>query len=422
MSSSDPFIVVSCYNDFESLAHRPKGTPASHSLYVYHMDIHDGTMTLLTVDAQSKNPAFSRYNSETKMLYTCTEFLKKNGELYAFKVNPDTGALTLASVQDAKGTSTCYITFDKEKKNMCLVNYWDSSLTTLPMAKDGTVGPAIATHVSERSRETVASATKHVDHSKNDENAIKERQLDPHFHALVFDPLYGNVAYVPDLGMDVIRQFCYDRETGKLLPVGTFPSGPGTCAPHGPRYLDFHKTLPIAYVINELSSVVTVFRVDQRALREVALGKGSVKKPTLVQVQSTSTLPTAFPRSLNTCGRITVHPSGWFVVVSNRGHDSLSVFKVRQDGAAAGTLCTVNFTHTRGETPRHFAFDSSGQWLIVANQDADNVSVFEFHFSTGTLKYTGHQYKIKSPNFVCVCNPRRDIRAQINGSLRVSSS
>eukprot|EP00940_MAST-03C_sp_MAST-3C-sp2_P003596 g3596.t1 len=247
------------------------------------MNIHDGTMTLLTVDAQSKNPAFSRYNSKTKMLYTCTEFLKKNGELYAFKVNPDTGALTLASVQDAQGTSTCYITFDKEKKNMCLVNYWDSSLTTLPMAKDGTVGPAIATHVSERSRETVACATKHVDHAKNDEKAIKERQMDPHFHALVFDPYYGIVAYVPDLGMDVIRQFCYDPETGKLSPVGTFPSGPGTCSPHGPRYLEFHKTLPIAYVINELSSVVTVFRVDQRALKDVAMGKGGVKRPTLVQ-------------------------------------------------------------------------------------------------------------------------------------------
>ena len=323
--------------------------------------------------------------------------------MYAYELDTKTGAITLKSVQDAKGTSTCYIEFDKAKRKMCLVNYWDSSLTTLPMMKDGSVGPAISTFVSERSRKTVASASDHVDHAKNDSKSIMERQMDPHFHALVFDKVYGNVAYVPDLGMDVIRQFWYDKESGSIVPVGVFPSGPGTCGPHGPRYMEFHKALPIAYVINELSSVVTVFRVDQAALRDVALGGGNVKKPTLVQVQSTSTLPSAFPRSLNTCGRITVHPSGWFVVVSNRGHDSLTVFKVRKDGPSAGTLCSVTFTHTRGETPRHFAFDSSGQWLIVANQDANNVSVFEFQFSTGMLKYTGNQYRINSPNFVCVC-------------------
>lgn len=326
------------------------------------------------------------------------------GELFAYKLNPRTGAVTLLSVQDAKGTSTCYIEFDRDKKNMCLVNYWDSSLTTLPMLANGSVAPAISTLESERSRKTVVSASKHVDHAKNDLDSIKERQLDPHFHALVFDRIYGKVAFVPDLGMDVIRQFYYDKRKGSLVPVGTLPSGPGTCSPHGPRYMEFHRTLPIAYVINELSSIVTVFRVDQKALREVAKGEGSVKKPTLVQVQSTSTLPAAFPRSLNTCGRITVHPSGWFVVVSNRGHDSLSVFRVQKDGVEAGTLSSVCFTHTRGQTPRHFSFDSSGQWLVVANQDADNVTVFEFQFATGSLKYTGNQYCVYSPNFVCMCD------------------
>ena len=196
----------------------------------------------------------------------------------------------------------------------------------------------------------------------------------------------------------------YDPEKGSLTPVGKFPSGPDTCSPHGPRYLEFHQTLPICYVINELSSVVSAFRVDQAALKEVANGGGKVSKPTLVPLQNTSTLPAAYPRSLNTCGRICVHPSGWFVVVSNRGHDSLSIFKIVQGGEAAGTLCSVSFTHTRGETPRHFCFDRSGQWLLVANQDADNVSVFEFQLSTGRLKFTGNQYKIPSPNFVCLCD------------------
>ena len=400
----DTLVCVSCYNDFVSLAHKPRGTPAKQSLYCYHLDIHDGSLTLLSVNDQATNPAFSRYDARTRTLYTCTEFCEKNGELYSFKMDGETGAMTLMSKQCAKGTSTCYITFDKARKKMLLVNYWDSSLTTLPLSKDGSAGPSIFQLSSERSRKTHADALKHVDHASNSKDAIKERQMDPHFHALVFDPVMGAIAYVPDLGMDVIRQFLYDPEKGSLVAVGKFPSGPGTCSPHGPRYLEFHRTLPICYVINELSSVVSVFRIDQQAMKEVASGKGKVTKPTLVPIQNTSTLPAAFPRKLNTCGRICVHPSGWFVVVSNRGHDSLSIFKVVQNGEAAGTLCSVSFTHTRGQTPRHFAFDRSGQWLLVANQDADNVSIFEFQFSTGRMKYTGNTYSIPSPNFVCMCS------------------
>ena len=101
----DTLVCVSCYNDFESLAHKPRGTPAKRSLYCYHLDIHDGSLTLLSVDAQSKNPAFSRYNSKTKTLYTCTEYLEKDGELYSYRMDPETGGLTLLSKQSAKGMS-----------------------------------------------------------------------------------------------------------------------------------------------------------------------------------------------------------------------------------------------------------------------------------------------------------------------------
>ena len=101
----DTLVCVSCYNDFDSLAHKPRGTPAKQSLYCYHLDIHDGSLTLLSVDAQSKNPAFSRYNSKTKTLYTCTEYLEKDGDLYSYRMDPETGGLTLLSKQSAKGTS-----------------------------------------------------------------------------------------------------------------------------------------------------------------------------------------------------------------------------------------------------------------------------------------------------------------------------
>lgn len=139
------------------------------------------------------------------------------------------------------------------------------------------------------------------------------------------------------------------------------------------------------------------------------------------------------------CGRICVHQSGRFVIVSNRGHESLTIFRVQQGYGSnktkslRGTLSQIGFFHTRGETPRHFQFDHSGQFLIVANQDSDTIAIFTFNLTSGEINYTGNavscsvyfytegrcflffhsllpivtldiqQYHIPSPNFVCCC-------------------
>ena len=124
---------------------------------------------------------------------------------------------------------------------------------------------------------------------------------------------------------------------------------------------------------------------------------------TMKMIQNIATIPSAFPLELNTCGRICSHPSGRFVIVSNRGHESISILKVSSSKGRAGTLSQVGFFHTFGFTPRHFQFDQSGQFLIVANQDSDCVNIFSFNLSTGELKFTGNKYHCPSPNFVqCV--------------------
>ena len=90
-------------------------------------------------------------------------------------------------------------------------------------------------------------------------------------------------------------------------------------------------------------------------------------------------------------------------MVSNRGHQSIAVYKVHQKGGHRGELTCVGYFHTRGETPRHFQFDASGQYLLVANQDTDSLAVFNFNLSSGEIKYTGNEYRVPSPNFVCNC-------------------
>jgi 6-phosphogluconolactonase len=153
-----------------------------------------------------------------------------------------------------------------------------------------------------------------------------------------------------------------------------------------------------------------VFSVDRQLLQEINLAAENDEpmerfkgRTTLTLIQSIKTVPAAFCTTMNTCGRICVHKIGRFVIVSNRGHESIAIFRVRSKGPARGQLGLVGYYHTRGETPRHFQFDSSGQFLIVANQDTDSVAVFAFNLSSGELKYTGHEYRVPSPNFICSC-------------------
>jgi 6-phosphogluconolactonase len=242
------------------------------------------------------------------------------------------------------------------------------------------------------------------------------RQADPHSHALVLDPFVGCVAYVPDLGKDLIREFYYNRADGKIdFEFNKLPSGLSSGMPDGPRYLHFHPKYNIAYVVNELSSTIAVFEVDKALLQEMnqaSMANSDMSEfrglSTLKLIQSIKTIPSAFPTKMNTCGRICVHKSGRFVVVSNRGHQSIAIYRVSTKGNKRGELATVGYFHTRGETPRHFQFDASGQYLLVANQDSDSIAVFNFNLSSGEIKYTGNEYRVPSPNFICCCPMYQD--------------
>jgi 6-phosphogluconolactonase (cycloisomerase 2 family) len=117
----------------------------------------------------------------------------------------------------AAGTSTCYLTIDRERKHVLAVNYWNSAVGVLPMTPSGALSDIEHVHKPPKS----VVATSRDDHLKN-------RQLEPHAHALVLDPILGRVAYVPDLGLDVVRQMVYDQQTGSLTPAGEIATSDGT--------------------------------------------------------------------------------------------------------------------------------------------------------------------------------------------------
>jgi len=440
-------------------AHGPRGAEAKHPIYIYKFCPSDGSMVLLNVSTgaqESKNdtstplinPAFTRFNPRINVVYTCTEDVLNNGVIVAYKIN-EQGALQHIGSVDAGGTSTCYITIDSSETHLIATNYWNSTLTVIPICYEtgAFLGPIQSTYdpkgtIGSSTTKMQAAAKIHggVNHSNNDASTIQERQKDPHSHALVLDPFKGCIAYVPDLGKDLIRELYYDRRKGKIVSqVNVLPSGLSAAGnsntnskPDGPRYIEFHPKYDIAYVVNELSCTISVFSVDRAAIDALSkidavddtkLASFTNAAPTLKLIQSIKTVPDAFPTSMNTCGRVTVHPSGNFVIVSNRGHESIAIFRVcPRKGSTQGHLRNVGFFHTYGETPRHFQFDASGQYLIVANQDSNSIAVFSFNLSSGEIKFTGNKYRVPSPNFVCNCIVQDDTAMSGDVGVSVSAS
>jgi 6-phosphogluconolactonase (cycloisomerase 2 family) len=111
--------------------------------------------------------------------------------------------------------------------------------------------------------------------------------------------------------------------------------------------------------------------------------------------QTISTLPAGFAGT-NFCSEILVSAHGRFVYAGNRLHDSIGFFSIGRDG----TLTYVADEWTRGDYPRSFNFDPTGQFLYSCNQRGDNVTVFRVDRKTGALNFTGHSAPVGNPSSI----------------------
>jgi 6-phosphogluconolactonase len=224
--------------------------------------------------------------------------------------------------------------------------------------------------------EPAASVIQHHGKSVNE-----KRQAGPHAHSFNVDPT-NHFAVAADLGIDQILIYRLDPAKGSITPNST--SSTATPPGGGPRHLAFHPNGKYAYVNNELTSSVNALTWD-------------AKQGNFEVIQTISTLPTNELDLGNTTAEVLVHPTGQFVYVSNRGNDSIAVFKV---DPSSGKLAVVGHTKTGGKTPRNFGIDPTGSFLLAANQDTDTVVVFAIQPETGELKATGSTVSISMP--VCV--------------------
>lgn len=337
----------------------------SEGIYVYNLQMQTGELKLLHSIGGIENPSFLAIDSKRHFLYSIHELNnyqgKRTGAVRSFKIDPKTWELQLLSEQPSFGEHPCYVAVDKTDNYVLLANYTSGSISMFP--------------VQEGVLQAASDTAQHVGSGPNE-----RRQTGPHAHSINVSP-DGRFAFAADLGIDKIMIYKLDLEDGTLIPND--PPFVATAPGAGPRHFAFHPDGTFAYVINELNSTITAYRYDAQHGR-------------LSDLQTVGTLPDDFSGN-NTCADTHVSPNGRFLYGSNRGHDSLVIFRIHPD---SGELQLVGHESTRGQTPRNFAIDPTGTFLLAANQDSDSIVVFRINRETGELQFTGHEAKASMP--VCI--------------------
>lgn len=328
-------------------------------LSVYGIDAASGRWSRVQLLSSVMNPGYLALDPLRPVLYVAQPV---TNVVSAFAIDDRSGELTLINSQPSGGDDPSHLAIDPTGKFLVAANYVAGTVEVLPVNSDGSLGAPT----------DLAATTGEL-------GPHRTEQPGPHPHQCPFDPS-GRFVVVPDKGLDRLFIFTIDQAKGKLVPAD--PPFTRTRAGAGPRHIAFHPRLPFAWVMNELDSTVAAYRFGPTGALDA--------------IQIVPSLPSTFTGD-NTGAAIVVSPQAPFVYVSNRGHDSVAVFRIDE---ASGMLSPVGWESTKGSTPRFIGLTPTGTRLFAANQRSDSIVEFRVDQAKGTLSATGQVVKVSTP--VCI--------------------
>ncbi len=342
----------------------------SEGLYVYRFDSKTGDAQQVSV-AKTVNPSYLVVSRDKRFVYAVNELPGDNGpattrgDVSAFGFDAASGQLTFLDKVSAQGNDPCYLSLSPDGKYLLVANYSvaadpGGSFAVLPIEQDGKLGQSVLT----------------VHHEGG--GPVKGRQDNAHVHSTVFSP-DGRYLFTQDLGTDKLWTYRYTPDGTRGLVSPAEWRYTDVKAGTGPRHLVFGNDGRHAYLTSELAGTVSVFNYEDGHLK-------------LEQVEKL-----AEPDFKGAVGAAALHlsPDGKFLYVSNRGDaNDISIFAV---DPTSGKLKRVGRQASLGKSPREFAIDPSGQWLIVGNQNSDTVYVFRRDQETGLLEANPKKIDIGSP-------------------------
>jgi 6-phosphogluconolactonase len=303
------------------------------------------------------NPSYFCISEKRNLLYAVNEVGRFNGKraggLTALKIDIGKGVTEKIKDLAIPNGGPCYISLSPYEDFLFVANYGGGSIAVVRLDAAG-IPVEVSDSIMFKGEEGTRS----------------------HAHMIAPGP-GGKKIYLTDLGLDRIAIYDLDRVSGKLINTGYAKLSKGS----GPRHFTFGKDGSKMYVINELGSTLTVFNVS--------------KTGGLNEIQTVSTVSEGFTGK-NYCADIHLSKNGKFVYGSNRGHNSIVTFKIGSDGK----VTLAGHTSCGGEWPRNFVVDPSGKYLLVGNQNSNDISVLKIDTKTGIPGESAFRLNTKSP--VCL--------------------
>ncbi|MFN8291668.1 MAG: lactonase family protein [Chitinophagaceae bacterium] len=339
-------------------------SPKSEGIYVYKFSGSDGSATAVS-SVRTSNPSYLAVSPDEKMVYAVNEngdSAAFAGAVSAFSFDKSAGQLTLINQQPSLGNNPCYISVDKSGKWIFAGNYSSGNMVILPVREDGSLGPV------------------KMNQPYTGSGPNKDRQLSSHVHCTI---LAGNDKdlFVTDLGSDKVNIEHFHAKTGFVFDNEhkAIQMEPGA----GPRHLAIDDDRDFIYVIEELTGYVSVYTYPEDGNAQF--------------VQRVRITPDDYTGKVSGAD-IHLSPDGRYLYTSCRG--DANVIGIYAVDKKKGTLTLKGFQPTLGKTPRNFNFDPDGKFLLVANQNSDEIVIFKRDTRTGLLKDTGNRISVGKP--VCI--------------------
>lgn len=291
-------------------------------------------------------------------LYACFETGKYDGEgaVAEYDMLPDGSVGMLKSVSRSGGNGPCHLSADGARRWLFAANYNSGTAAIYGLDESG----------------AVTGMTDRIVHTGSGPD--RKRQDHAHAHFIRLSPDNKRI-YIADLGLDAVAVYPFDNVNGKVNPDRRkLIQSPVPGA--GPRHMLLGKN-GIIYFVCEMGNIVCVYDENKNE-----------------SLQCISTLPNDCD-TFSTAAAIRFSPCGMYVVVSNRGYDSLASYRIGDDGR----LTLVCIEPVNGKTPRDFNFICGGKYILTANQDSNDLSLLSFA-SDGTIRYVKKIFETRMPTFV----------------------
>ena len=332
-----------------------------NGIEVYQTDYSTGRWTHLQTVNGLENPSYLCMDKTSNYLYAVHGDTKNAS---AFKIDRNNGLLQFLNTVEISGQNPVYLIPDKTNQFILIACLGTENIVAIHRNNDGTLGD--------------------VAYNFRLPGAEEGKNTCP--HQIFYDKEEKYLIVSAKGGRDIttgakcgVHVFTFSPEKGFIPVFSLGGRNLDEC-----RHVAVHPNNRFVYQVNERRNVVLSYLLDH-------------KTGTLVPFQTSQTLPDncADPKLILASG-IDITKDGKYVYVSNRGHDSIALYKVEP---LSGRLLPAGFISSMGDFPRFLGLDLESRFLYAANERSDNIAQFEVN-SDGRLTYTNQIIKTGSP--VCL--------------------